>query len=139
MKQQLLRRQLAVEDVALGQAELLLQIPRGEHLAEQDGLLEPRTVLGQRVDHGIAERLAPLRPILRTLLDVVRSVLDETGDDVLTRRRHARIDEGRNHDVEVGSLGEVAVLGLVVRLFEIVDARGNGDVATEVTRAVWPA
>ena len=70
-EQELLQTELAVEDVALGQAELLLQVPGGEHLAVQDRILEAWRVLLDRVAHRVAEGLALLRPALRAALKVI--------------------------------------------------------------------
>ena len=61
---------------------------------------------------------------------------------MLARRRHAGIHHRGNDDVDVGALGEVAVLRLGVGPLEVVDARGDGDVAAEVVGGpvcTWPA
>ena len=61
-EEQLLERQLALEDVAFGQAEVALDVERRQHLPVQDDVLDVRRVLGDRVDDGVAERLALRRP-----------------------------------------------------------------------------
>ena len=61
VEEQLLQRELALEDVALGQAERLLDVQRRQHLPVQDHVADVRGVLGDRVDHRVAERLARLR------------------------------------------------------------------------------
>ena len=68
VEQQLIEGQLALEDVALGQAHLVLDVPRRADLGMQDEILEVRAVARDRIDHGVAERLTalpastPLRP-----------------------------------------------------------------------------
>ena len=61
-EEQLLERQLAVEDVALGQPELALEVERRQHLPVQDDVADVRRELRDRVDDGVAERLALARP-----------------------------------------------------------------------------
>ena len=57
-KEQLLERQLALEDVAFRQAPLALEIERRQHLAVQNDVPNVGRVLGDRVDDGVAERFA---------------------------------------------------------------------------------
>ena len=66
-EEQLLERELALEDVALGQADDALDVRRREHLAVEDRALQVRRVLGERVDDRVAERLAlaSVQPPLR--------------------------------------------------------------------------
>ena len=87
-EEELLERQLALEDVALGQAPLALEVERGQHLAVQDELLDVGRVLRDGVDHGVAERLALLVP--RALAQLVGRVLHEARQDVLAGRRDRR-------------------------------------------------
>ena len=61
-EEQLLERQLALEDVAFGQPELALEVERRQDLAVQDDVLDVRRVLGDGVDDGVAERLALVVP-----------------------------------------------------------------------------
>ncbi len=98
-EEQLLERQLALEDVPFRQPELALDVERRQHLPVQDDVADVRRVLGDRVDDGVAERLALLVP--RGRLQFVRRVLHEAREDVLARRRHRRIGERRNHHVDV--------------------------------------
>src|SRR5262245_58408688 len=67
-EEQLLERQLALEDVALGQPELALDVERRQYLAMEDDVAEIRRVFGDRVDDGVAERLALLVPGARRQL-----------------------------------------------------------------------
>ena len=61
-EEELLEGQLALEDVALGEAPLALQVQRRQHLAVQDELLQVGRVLGDGVHHRVAEGLALLVP-----------------------------------------------------------------------------
>ena len=128
----MLERQLAVEYIALGQAKLLFEVPGCQHLPVQDRLFDIRDVLLERVDDGIAKCFASLRPVRRTFFDVVRRVLNKAANYVLAWRGHCRIDERWDDHIDVGPLREIAVLGLVVSLFKVLNARRNGYIAIEV-------
>ena len=52
------------------------------------------------------------------LFDVVRHVLNKAADYVLARWSHRRVDDRRDDHIYVGPLRKVAVLGLVVSLFQ---------------------
>src|SRR5258705_4782974 len=80
-KEQLMERQLAGEDIALGKAGDLLDVERRNHLPVQDLRLESRCEALDRVDDRVAERLA-LR-VGPATVEVVRRVLDEDRHDVL--------------------------------------------------------
>src|SRR6266705_1428544 len=75
-EEELIRRQLPVEDVPARQADHLLEVPRAEDLPVQDDLPQIRDVLLDRVEDRLSELLAPLFP--RPLPQRVRRVLDET-------------------------------------------------------------
>ena len=70
-EEELLERELALEDVALRQPEHALDVERRQHLPVQDPLADVRRVDGDRVDDGVAERLALVVPV--ALLQVVRA------------------------------------------------------------------
>ena len=61
-EEQLLERQLTLEDVALGKAEGPFDVERRQDLAMEDDVLDVRRVLRDGVDHGVAERLAMVVP-----------------------------------------------------------------------------
>ncbi len=61
-EEQLLERQLALEDVAFGEPPLALEVEGRQDLAVQDDVLDVRRVLGDGVDDGVAERLLDARP-----------------------------------------------------------------------------
>src|SRR4051794_1708893 len=75
-EEQLLERQLALEDVALGETEIALEIERRQYLPMQNDVADVRRVFRDRIDHGVAKRLAlgvPREPRLQ----LVGRVLDE--------------------------------------------------------------
>src|SRR5439155_15368157 len=59
-EEELLQCQLALEDVALGEARDALDVGRRQHLAVQDQRLDVGRVAAQGLHHGVAERLALL-------------------------------------------------------------------------------
>ena len=61
-EEQLLERELALEDVALGEAGRPLDVERCHHLAMEDLRGQVRRELGDPVDHRVAERLALVVP-----------------------------------------------------------------------------
>ena len=122
-EEQLFERQLALEDIALGQPEVALEVERRQHLPVQDDVADVRRVLGDRVDDRVAERLALVVPGARRQL--VRRVLHEAREDVLARRRDRRIGQRRDHHVHVRPPRELAVLRLVVGALHVVDARAR--------------
>src|SRR5689334_5306501 len=128
-EEELLERQLALEDVALGQAELALDVERREDLPVLDDALDVRRVLRDRVDDRVAERVAFLVPVA---LQVVGRVLDEARHDVLARRRERRIGERRDDHVDVRAAREPSVLGVVVRTLHVLDGRRDRDRAAQV-------
>src|SRR5262245_3450872 len=82
-EEELLQRQLALENVALREAPLALEVERREHLTVADDLPDIGRIAGDRVDHRVAEGLALLVP--RPFTQLVGRVLHETGKDVLSR------------------------------------------------------
>src|SRR5207249_11530390 len=68
----------------------------------------------------------------RALPQRVRRVLNETGHDVFSRRRQGRVHGGRHAHVDERTVGEVAVLRVVIRLLDVVDGRSDRDGALEL-------
>src|SRR5207245_6170726 len=100
-EEELLERQLALEDVPFGEAELAVEIEGREHLTADDDLLQVRSVPCDRVDDRVAERLALLLPGLGPLLQLERGVLHEAGQDVLARRGAAGAGQRWDHHVDI--------------------------------------
>ncbi len=59
-------------------------------------------------------------------------VLHEAAHDVLARRRHARVDERGDDDVDVGPAAEAPGLGVVVGLLHVVERGREADGAPQV-------
>src|SRR5260370_34611677 len=75
-EKKLLERELALKDIALGEAELALEIERRENLAADDDFFDVGGVLGNRVDDVVAKGLALLVP--RPFVDLVDRALNAT-------------------------------------------------------------
>src|SRR5262245_24554654 len=95
VEEELLERQLALEDVALGQARRALDVERRLDVAMEDDVADVRGELGDPVDDRVAERLALVVPRPELGRQLVGRVLDEAADHVLAWRRHRRVDQGR--------------------------------------------
>ena len=80
-----------------------------------------RRELGDPIDHGVAERLALLVPAAERRVELVGRVLHEAAHHVLARRRHRRVDQGGDDDVDVGLRAEAAVLRVVVGPLHVID------------------
>src|SRR6476469_8396944 len=61
-EEQLFEGELSLEDIAFGEAPFSLEIERRHHLPMQNDVLDVRRVLRQRIDDGVAERLALVVP-----------------------------------------------------------------------------
>ena len=99
-EEELLQRELALEDVAFAQSELAFQIERRDYLAVQDDVFDIRRVLGNGVDHVVAKRFFLIVPV-QAGPQLVRRVLHEARHDVLSRRRDRRIGQRGNDHVNV--------------------------------------
>src|SRR5207249_2967969 len=119
-EEQLVRGEFSVEDVPARQADHLLEVPGAQHLSVEDDLPEVRDVLLKGVEDRFPEGLASFLP--RALSQGVRGVLDETRHEVLPRRRQGGIEGRRDAHVDIRSVGVVAVLRVVVSLFDVVHA-----------------
>ena len=82
-EKKLLEGKLALENVALREAEFALEIERRENLAASDDFFDVGSVLGDGVDDGVAESFALVVP--GALGKFVRRVLNEAGHHMLAR------------------------------------------------------
>ena len=126
IEEELLQRQLTLEDVALGEPELALDVLRRQHLLVQDEAADVRGAFLDRVEHRLAERV-PRRIVPFALGQVVGRVLHEAAHDVLAGRRHRRVDERRDDHVDVRPAAEPPVLGVVVGPLHVVERRAEAD------------
>src|ERR1043166_817314 len=74
-EEELFEREFALEDVALGETELAFEVERRQHLPVQDDVTYVRRMLGDGVNDGVAELLAPLVPV--AFFQMIRRVLHE--------------------------------------------------------------
>src|SRR4029077_4736136 len=130
-EKKLLERKFALKDVALGEAELALEVERRENLAADDNFFDVGGVLGDGVDDGVAEGFALLVPC--AFGEFVGCVLDKAREDVLAGRRDAGIGEAGDNDIDVGLARKIAVLRVVVGALHVLDAGRNGNSAAEVS------
>ncbi len=85
VEEQLLERELALEDVAFGQPRRSFDVERGLDVAVQDDVADVRREFRDPVDDRVAERLPLVVPGPELRCQLVRRVLDEAADDVLAR------------------------------------------------------
>src|SRR6266568_1382777 len=111
-EEELLQRQVAVEDVPLGEAVGALEVERRQDLPRLDRPRHVRRVPPDDLHHAVAEELAVLVP--GPLPQPVRDVLHEAGQDLLAPRGQ-RVVHGRGQDaVDPQIVRELAELGAIV-------------------------
>src|SRR5579862_6538423 len=91
-EKKLFQRKLALEDVALAQSPLALEIEWGDYLLLDDDVLQIGRVLGNRIHDGIAEGFLLGIPV-QPGSEFVGRVLNEARHHVLARWRDGRIGE----------------------------------------------
>src|SRR5215211_4366460 len=96
----LIRRDLALEDVAAGEANARLDVGRPEHLIGDQTILDARCEAIDQLDELARDALAPRVPI--ALGEVVRRVLAEDAHQVLALRRGRRVVTGLKVDLAEG-------------------------------------
>ena len=109
--EQLLGRQLAVEDVAADQAVLLLHLVRTHDVAVGDRGGEPGRDLVVEVDQPVGVRLELLG--VRRLAPLVRDVLGEQREDVRAVGVHRLVERGRDDAVAEGQQRGPALAGVL--------------------------
>ena len=129
-EEELFEGKFALKNVALREAEFAFEIERRKDLAANDEFFDIGRVLGDGFDHVITEGFALVVP--GALRQLVRRVLHEAGEYVLARWSYARIRQARYDHIDVGSAGEMAVLGVVVSALHVLDARGDRNRAAKV-------
>src|SRR5579875_3982003 len=127
----LIRRNLAMEDVAAGDADVLFDVRRSENLHVLDGVPDVRRVLGEGVDDVLADLVATAGPI--TFGQIVGSVLHEEGHRVFPLRSQPIFGRALNVAVHEWSSRWLPKLSIVGRPFQVVD-RGIDDDAAGVLR-----
>ena len=123
--EQLVRRQLTVEDVPTDQPELVLHLPWPDDLAVKDGAFEVRRHLVHQVDDAVRVLLEFV--LVALLSPLVRNPLGEHRDDVFAFRRKGLVEYRRDGDVRERHLGALAAARIDERLLDVVDRRRQLD------------
>src|SRR5580692_11538819 len=131
-KEKLLQRKLALENVALAQSPFAFQIEWRNDLLVKDDVFDVWSIFGNGVDDGIAESFFLIIPV-QPGTQLVRRVLHEAGQHMLSRRRHRRISQRRNHHVNIRMPGKVPVLRVVISSLHVFDGGGNRNRAAQVS------
>src|SRR5690348_4570192 len=130
-EEKLLQRELALKDVSFAEPEFSLQIKRRENLFVDDDVFYIRRVLGQSINHVVAERLALFVPV-QPRPQLVGRVLNKARHDVLARRRDGRIGQRWNDDIDIRTAREVTVLGVVISALHVFHTWRDRNCATQM-------
>src|SRR5258708_3908756 len=98
-EEKLLQRKLSLKDVAFSQPKVAFEVERSQHLLVQNDVLQIRRVLGDGIDHCVAEIITKLVPI-QPGPQFVRRVLHEARHHVLPWAADAVSGQRRNHHFE---------------------------------------
>src|SRR6266851_1902698 len=123
-EEELLEGKLTLEDVALTQSPFAFEIERRDHLLFNNDVLDVGRVLGDGIDHGVAEGFLLIVPV-QARPQLVGSVLHKARHHMLARRRDGRIGKRGNDHVNVRTLREVAILSIVVGSLHVFDGWRN--------------
>jgi hypothetical protein len=120
----LIRRELALHDVAAEEPEPLLDVLRRQHLHVFHRTPQVRRELAERLENALAVR----RPLLvpRPLPELVGPVLREGEHDVLSLRGQPVLVPGGEDGLEIGMFARAAVLRIVPRALQVLDRRRHG-------------
>src|ERR1700683_3416070 len=89
-KEQLLERKFALKDIAFAQSPFAFQIERRDDLLVQNDVSNIGRVLGDSVDHVVAEGFFLIVPV-KPRPQLVGRVLHEAGKNMFSRRRNRRV------------------------------------------------
>jgi hypothetical protein len=123
--EQLLDRELAVEDVAPDQPPLPLHLPGPDDVAVQDRALEVGGELGVAVDHPVGVGLQLLG--VGGLGPLVRDPLGEQRHDVDALRRQGPVEHRGDAAVRERPGRRPALPGVLERLLDVAHGQGHGD------------
>src|SRR5215510_2152905 len=87
-------------------------------------------IIGKRVDDGVSEFIALFIP--RSLLEMVRCVLNKARHDVLARRRNGGICQTWNDDIDVRALRVASVLRVIVSALHVFHAWRNRNCSAQM-------
>ena len=107
--EKLIESELAMKNVASGEAVGSFEIKRRDDLHVFDEIGQIRRVSGQGFDNGVAQVVAARVPV--PFFQLEWGELDAGGEDVLAIGSERRIENRWDGDIEPGGFGEFAVLG----------------------------
>ena len=125
--EQLIEGQLAVKNVAAGEAVFGFEVFGGDGLSALDEAGEIWRVIADGFDDGVGEVLAARIPI--PFFQFEWGKLDVGAHNVFADGSKARIAECGDGEIEVGRVGKFAVFGGVEGAFEVVDFGANVNAA----------
>src|SRR5262245_66496106 len=89
-------------------------------------------IIGKRVDDGVSEFIALFIP--RSLLEMVRCVLNKARHDVLAPRRNGGICQTWNDDIDVRALRVTSVFPVIVSVLDVFQAWRNRNCYAQVLK-----
>src|ERR1035437_4129706 len=117
--EELVERQLAVENMSAGQPEGPLEIERGDDLPRDDRRFEARRVCRDGARGRVTEPIALGVP--RRAAQVIRGELDVRRDHVGARRSERGVADGRNRQLDPGLPGVTSIFRRVERALDGVE------------------
>ena len=124
-EEDLMQQQFAVEDVTACEARDAFDVLRRDDLHAHDALADVRRVFFDGRDDRFTELVA--LHIIPAAFDIVRCILHEARHHVSSGRRHVRVDHRREDHVEIRSLRDLPILGVVIGALDVIDARADRD------------
>ena len=117
---------LAVHRVAAAEAVLVLEVGGRDDMSGDDPVLETGCMNFERADRRFCQPVAR-RVVPVPVPEVARGVLEQRRDDVRAFRGERLVPKRRDRRLEVGALGDSAVLRVVERQLELVEAGRDHD------------
>src|SRR4051812_1033403 len=121
--EELLGRELAVEDVAPDETDFLLHVVGPDHLAVHDGALEVRRELGVAVDHAVRVRFELFS--MRLFGPFVRYPLREQRHDMVPLGTQRAVEHGRYDAVRERPARRLPAPRVLEGLLDVVDGVGQ--------------
>ena len=125
--EQLIERQLSMKDVPPGKSVLAFKVAWRDDLCANDLTADPRSRPLEHCDDGVEQCVARGSPIPGS--ERSRSVVHVNRCDMRAMGRKAVVEQLRDRQLEPGTLGELAVLCMVERTFDVVEIWSDLDSA----------
>ncbi len=110
-----------MEDISFREAERIFHVQRCDYLPVEYDIFEIGCKSCQGIHHSISKCFPLL--VVPAALNVVRGVLYKTGHNMFTRRRHVRIEDGGENNIDVRLAGKITVFCIIISFFDIVNVR----------------